>query len=429
MGEHRLLAVIALLQVVVILGLGVLIVLNFPIWAPVDEGAHFNYIQHLAEERSLPVLGAEMTSDEVAAIFQGVYPRSPAPPPTPPKLGDLLYEGFQPPLYYLLALPAYSLSDNHLTKATHVRWFDWILLAASLALLCLLCRSMFPEAWLGAYALALNVFLVPGVLVRMITIANTVLEPLLVLLFLLVLWRAYTRPGMGDLVVASVVLGLCLLTKVTLVHLAPLLVAGMALKLWPDRRLGNLVKSAAILAIPLFMMSPWMAFNYAHFGSLTANELAKWMQFPLVNPIGEDIALSDLGSQLGKLKLAFMPAEWQEELIQPMVVLTRDFMRSAFFVGPAVLAVAAARRWRDYRYLLLGLPMVLNLTMLTVSTILQDFEVVNGRYLYSSLPGWALLFVAVSNRFRGGRAAVNVVALVSFAGLLTVWASLVPKYL
>jgi hypothetical protein len=75
---------------------------RFPAWRAPDEGAHFAYIVHLAQTRSLP-------------IFEGMG-------------RGVTYEAHQPPLYYLTALPfvASLLEDkaHHQTALYLLRFFS-----------------------------------------------------------------------------------------------------------------------------------------------------------------------------------------------------------------------------------------------------------------------------------------------------------------
>ena len=65
-------AVIAAMVLCVVV-FGSLTAVRYPLFSPVDEAAHFAYIQQVAEHGSLPVLGRTYTSGRVLAIEQGRY--------------------------------------------------------------------------------------------------------------------------------------------------------------------------------------------------------------------------------------------------------------------------------------------------------------------------------------------------------------------
>ncbi|MBI4316021.1 MAG: hypothetical protein HY679_08800, partial [Chloroflexi bacterium] len=74
-----------------------------PRWQVPDEPAHYNYIRYLAERRTLPVLDpGEYNQSYITQLTRNNFP-----PDLP--VDSLQYESWQPPLYYLLALPLYAL--------------------------------------------------------------------------------------------------------------------------------------------------------------------------------------------------------------------------------------------------------------------------------------------------------------------------------
>ena len=87
-------------------GLGTLFAIKTPSWQNPDEPAHYNYIAHLATERRLPVLRM--------GDYDGQYLERLKAERFPPELSiePVRYESHQPPLYYLLAVPVYWLSQG-----------------------------------------------------------------------------------------------------------------------------------------------------------------------------------------------------------------------------------------------------------------------------------------------------------------------------
>jgi hypothetical protein len=184
---------LVILQLAALLVLGALVVARFPTFAEVDERAHYSYVQEVAEERRLPVLGRDLISPEAQAVEDGTWPRP--SPRDPRELGfeGQSYEAFQPPLYYLVTAPVFALVDDYRHKLYGLRAFDLLLLLCAVALLALLARAVFAGRWLLPFSLGLAVLLWPGVLVRMVTVSNSALELPLALAFLLAVWRATER--------------------------------------------------------------------------------------------------------------------------------------------------------------------------------------------------------------------------------------------
>jgi hypothetical protein len=75
-----------------------------PAWEAPDEPAHFNYIRHVAETASLPVM---QTGDYDAAELERLKAAR-----FPPALSvdGVRYENHQPPLYYALMAPLFKAS-------------------------------------------------------------------------------------------------------------------------------------------------------------------------------------------------------------------------------------------------------------------------------------------------------------------------------
>ena len=91
---------------IVYAALGTLFAFKTPSWQNPDEPAHYNYIAHLATERQLPVLRM--------GDYDGAYLERLMAERFPPDLSiePVRYESHQPPLYYLLAVPIYWLSQG-----------------------------------------------------------------------------------------------------------------------------------------------------------------------------------------------------------------------------------------------------------------------------------------------------------------------------
>ena len=97
--------VLVAIQIAAVVTFGVLTIQRFPLWSPVDEGAHFDNVIYVAAHGSYPVLGKTLASEQELAIGQGIYPRHTTINPRKFGLGGLSYEAFQPPLYYYVAAP------------------------------------------------------------------------------------------------------------------------------------------------------------------------------------------------------------------------------------------------------------------------------------------------------------------------------------
>lgn len=379
MPASRVLVAVQLLALVVLAGVTVQ---RFQVWAVVDEAAHYDYVQTIADDGRLPLI-TDVNHPEVRAILDHTYP---GPSPRDVNMSNLeshSYEAFQPPLYYALAAPAFLVSRDHVTKVRWVRWFDVALLLAATALTWLLARAVLPSRPLVGFASALTVLLWPGVIVRAVTISPTALEILLVTALLLVLWRVREGAGRRWVIAAGALAGACLLTKTTLAYVVPLAAVVLAVD-WRRRRDTRALLVAA--ALPVAMLAPWLAFNQHHYGSLTASDQAHAQQMPQVNPSGKTYGLSDVRAFTRRLFDNVLPTEFKRQLDVGWVqiaVLGVDLL-----LFGAWLLLVLARRGPPLWFV--GVPVLTGYAMLVAIMLGENWPSFNLRYLYAALPALAI---------------------------------------
>jgi 4-amino-4-deoxy-L-arabinose transferase-like glycosyltransferase len=381
---------LVVLQIAAILVVGVATVARFHVFAEVDERAHLAYVQEVAERGHIPWVGRDRVPWQEVAFEAGTYPQSSALDLSPLSLRGSSYEGWQPPLYYVLAAPAFLIPSGYSDKVYAVRSFDLLLLLVALAILALLARAVFDEHWQGAYCLALSPILWPGVIVRAVTVSNAALELPLVALYVLVLWKATAKPRPRSLLAAGALLGLCVLTQLTLVCLSALLLVPLA-ALLRERRDRRAVATATLtLLLPLALVAPWLALNESRYGALTASSLVERLTAPDV-PAGS--GLSAVGSGLVRLSHVMLPQEWWLEY--------RGMLGAILITLPTLLVVVCAlavvrRPWlvRSRAGGLLAAALPLGIATLAGIVLLDAWPAaLLPRYLNPALPLFAL-FVA-----------------------------------
>ena len=372
-------AILVAVQVAAIAIVGGVSAFRFHIFAAVDELAHVSYVQDVAEEGALPRLGRSYVSWQMEAIEQDTYPRRSAVDPRHYGLAGYSYEAFQPPLYYLLAVPAFAIPSNYRDKVIAVRLFDVLLLLAAVAVLALLARALSLAHRWELLAVALSVLLWPGVIVRVVTVSNAALELPITLLYVLVLWHATARRSPRLLLAAAAVLGLCLLTALTLVFLAVLLALPAFALLRKRRDRAALAWVGAAALIPLALLAPWVASNEARYGALTATALAKALQGPVVDPTGAHYGLGSLLAWLGRFERPLLPQEWWTQYAGAGVILR---------LVPALLLAAALvpllrrpRLARSRAAALFASPLVLGFLTLAGIVLFADWPSFLPRYV------------------------------------------------
>jgi 4-amino-4-deoxy-L-arabinose transferase-like glycosyltransferase len=406
-------------QLAALLALGVVTVARFPVWALVDEGAHYDYVQWISEDGRLPVLDEDRVHPEVLAIDEGVYPGPPRLDADERGLFGRSYEGFQPPLAHLLATPVYALAGDHERKLRALRALGVVLLGVAVALTWLLARRVVPDAPLAAFSLALTFFLWPGVVVRAATFSNAALELAVGAALSLALWRALAERSERWLVAAGALTGAALLTKLTMAAFVPALAVVCVAFLRDGRRRAVL----AAAALPAAMVAPWIAFNLHHYGALTGSDEVQALMEPILNPNRVDYGVGDLPGKHVALLNGVLPDEWWVEFLSTAKRRLRDVLVALVIAAPivAALRIPAAERRRALAVLLL--PLVAGIALMSVSLLAENWDAFYPRYLYGALPGFALFAALALRRALGER-----VLLWSSAGLtallLLLWAHL-----
>ncbi len=378
------------LQILAILVLGGVTVARFHIFAPVDERAHLAYVAEVAAHGRLPFLGHAYVPWQELAIEAHTYPRRSSLNPQLIGLRGVDYEAWQPPLYYVLAAPVFLIPSNYRDKVLAVRAFDLLLVMAAVAALAALARAVFWERWLVPYALALSTFMWPGVLVRLITVSNAALGPLVVALFLLAAWRATVDLRGRTLIAAAGLLGLCALTQLVLLSLAPLLAFPIVARLRTrhDRNRAITVTGLA-LALPVALISPWLASNESRYGALTANSLVERLTGSYESAVDHS-GLEAVTTRLWRLAHAALPLEWYPEYRGVIGVLMLALPLALVMIA----AMAVARRPRLLRSRvagLLGSPLLLGVATLIAIVLLQEWPAaLFPRYVYPMLAPFAL---------------------------------------
>ena len=130
---------------------GILFAAQVPDWQAPDEPAHYNYVRQLANGR-LPIIAPgdydQAYLDEIReARFAPQY-----------SIDDIEYEDWQPPLYYLLLTPIFSLTNGALLP---LRLASVLIGAGVIWLAYRIARLLFPEAEWVAWSTAVFVDFIP----------------------------------------------------------------------------------------------------------------------------------------------------------------------------------------------------------------------------------------------------------------------------
>jgi len=320
-----------------------------PVWSPIDEIAHFGYVQSLAEGDGVPVIGRDLIRDEVLVAAKNsptsVYREQPYQPTnTDPNWGAVRqqYEATAGPTYYALMVLPYWIGRPFGVpgELLAIRLATVALALVAIPLTWALARRLFPRhpaVWLIAPALlvATNAFSFGSV-------TNDPLSMTLAVAAVLALLRALDdRPTPGGTVLAGVLLGAGLVTKATTLTVAPLLVAVVVTWWWSARpalaRVGRVV--ATVVATTTVVVLPWMWWNLSTYDALSGVDEVN----NALGPPSSAFSLGRLSTELGDARLGL----WANQL-----VLGRRYggfwLLLVVLTGIAGIAVAWIRRsWDD----------------------------------------------------------------------------------
>lgn len=262
MNHSRSLPVLGIILVAYLI-IGALFALLTPPWQVPDEPAHYNYIRILAEERRLPVL--EM-GDYPAEYLEAIKAQR-FPPEMP--IDPIRYESHQPPLYYLLAVPLFVLTEGALLP---LRLFSLALGAGVVLLAYATVRGLFPHQPLLVLGTTAFVAFLPQHVAMMAGVNNDSLAELILaaILWQLVLFvQAESGEKMGTRRAALLggLIGLGLVTKTTDYLALPL--AALALGLRWRRGCAGCGRSALLIfGLALLIGLPWWVRNALTYGGL-----------------------------------------------------------------------------------------------------------------------------------------------------------------
>ncbi|MEM7032920.1 MAG: DUF2142 domain-containing protein [Chloroflexota bacterium] len=247
------------LIIITYLILGYLYATLTPPWQTPDEPAHYNFVRYVSEVGQLP----ELTMGCYDAAYLGQLTSEKFPPHL--SIDTVCYEHYQPPLYYILASPIFTLSGGNLIA---VRLFSVVLGGISLFFvyqtICLFSQSTTIPLTTTAV-----VAFVPMHLTMLSAVNNDSLaELLLVLLVYLTLrWHLQKRvQGQPVPYWIGIILGLILLTKVTIYISIPIVALVLLLG---DRHPANLIKQGVRVYLPAFVIAlPWYIRNSLVYGGV-----------------------------------------------------------------------------------------------------------------------------------------------------------------
>lgn len=250
-----------------------------PPWGLIDEEQHVDYIQHLVEEHAIPVVGQTYLSgkiiDSLFATRRWEVFRWPTPASRDPRemgFEGHSYEGYQPPLYYILLAPLYvALPGDILIKLFALRWAMVGLSLLTVWMTYRIAQRLFPQSSLWPLLASLLLIVIPERTMAVSRVNNDVLLEVVATAFLWVCTSAILEGiSIRRARLLGVLFGLGVLTKMSMLVLA----VALAFVFYANRRLPSVRRSALwagglglILILPMVLRNLWLYGDLTGFGA------------------------------------------------------------------------------------------------------------------------------------------------------------------
>ena len=350
-----------------------------PIWQNPDEPAHYNYVAFVAETGGLPELRA---GDWDSALLDRLKNGTLQPGDS---VASIRYEGWQPPLSYLAAVPVYRLGPTSDASSVvfRLRAFNAMLGGVCLLLAYLIAREVLP---------AQQAMFVPAVMVGvpMFTAVSAAIsaDPLanvLAAAAVLPLVRRLRRSGRGISwpLATGALIGLGILAKLALAMFVPVgVVVILARSSRPVR------DSVAFVGMIGLVVAPWLVHQVTTYG--WADPFALSRHAAVVQDQARFPGLS--AEYAGEFLTTTFHSFWAQFGWMAVVAPAR-----LYFVWAVLTLGAVVGLVRDYRRL--GEPSVRLLVGVLLTAIVAyigynlTFKQFQGRYLFTAIAPIAVLLV------------------------------------
>ena len=246
-----------------------------PPWGLIDEEQHVHYIQMLAEQHAIPIVGETFLSPEIInSLFETrrwevFHWRTPlSRDPRDMGVEGYSYEGFQPPLFYLLAAPVYAILPNDiLVKVFGLRYATVGLSLLTIWITFRIAADLFPQRRLLPYLICTLLIMIPERALAAGRVNNDALIEVMAAAFVWACTRALLQGiSIRQSQLMGMLLGLGLLTKTSMALLAVLL----PFVFWFNRRDPN-CKWCVLWTggIPAAFLATWFTCNASLYGNLS----------------------------------------------------------------------------------------------------------------------------------------------------------------
>lgn len=385
------------LAIVLFLFIGIILVLTRRQYSPIDEAAHFDYINYIIKNHKLPTLNGVLDANALSSVFTQNIP------------GNVMnHEAVQPPLYYLFMALLTFFIKNLTVRLMLIRFIGlgcliiiYIFTAKTVKLLQKhnYIKSVGKEINLIIFLMIFN----PGIIVRFSFISNEHLTALLSNVLIYYILKIILEGLNPKLYWAcNIMLGALILTKNTAVFFIGI----MILTLIYYKKIKEIIITFGVICLAIF---PWFIFNYKIYGALTG--IKKHIEFvlPIVNPqklpidvingvsgvfdsyFIQEYPLSGLGLMLAHLIGLF--------LVSIIIIYLGTVLKNGFVIYKNKMKFLYDENEKNIIVtMLFTLSIVFNIMILVFGTITTKTGIIIGRYMYiSSIPVICIILHTFNN--------------------------------
>ena len=387
------------------------------VWNPIDEVAHFGYVESLATGQGVPTVGVDLLSDETLASFKQTPTLLFRSYPYQPNAADEnwggtrhQYEAVHGPTYYVAMIPAYWLGRPFgVTGSLYaVRFATVALVLLAVPLTWMLARRLFPDRpviWLLAPALLITVnSLSPG------AVSNDAMVLVLSIATILVFLRALDQPrNWVPAAGAGALFGLTIVTKMTSLVLVPFL--ALAFLAWVVTQRPKVVAVLRFVALvaggAIVAFGPWLAWNLRTYHATSAAGVVDGIT-------GASLPESTLGlDAIVQHANVARPGVWVNQLLFGGSYQTMWEVALVASLVLGALATVLRRHWRDLAVLLWcgsALPLAFASMEVIVFVLFGGTGGPMGRHLIAALAPTMVMVAAAAVFVVGSRWAPPLVA-------------------
>lgn len=393
---------------------GSIYIFSFPYFTVVDETYHYAYVDYIANNYRIPLVH-ELVPNRVFAVAQHVFPSPSATDSSQLGTSGVIYEAFQPPLYYFIAAIVYKLSFGKLAFSVYlIKYLGLFLLLSTVFIVKKIYEFAIEKRFIRAndfvlFAVILLFSLTPGYMLRMLTISNVNLLPALGALHLYFILKYSFEESIQyryHIIIMALLTSGMVLTQITAVYLIPLT---MLFVFWKKDIRHAIYFSLTVGAI----IAPWFVFNYIYYGESTASNIVMEMQKIGVNPNNDTYGLWYVATNIPRMASFFWNPQEGGFPDQPL------YMMMEFITVLILIAIVSAlfshikkvisKKESSIFLVFCSTAIIANILIVFYITISQSWDILIGRYLYMSTGELAiLLFVYINNMRKDSKYVISV---------------------